>query len=112
MKDEDKSIFESVNDALNRAGIHCAVTFAEAIDMLAAERDKYKRLWEIDKPGPIRMRLTCEGCGTLHVDEGEFSTKRHHTHQCASCGMVWRPAIEDTVGVRFLWGQSEDEETV
>jgi hypothetical protein len=56
---------------------------------------------------PIRMRLHCEACHTLHVDEGEFATKPHHTHQCAVCGLVWRPAIVDTVGVIYLWEQSK-----
>jgi hypothetical protein len=53
---------------------------------------------------PIPMRLCCEGCGKLHIDEGEFATKPHHTHACQSCGMVWRPAVCTTVGVRFLPG--------
>lgn len=53
---------------------------------------------------PIPMRLTCEGCGRLHIDEGEFATKPHHTHACQYCGMVWRPALVPTVGVRFLPG--------
>lgn len=30
--------------------------------------------------------------------------KLHHTHACQSCGMVWRPALVATVGVRFLPG--------
>jgi hypothetical protein len=55
-------------------------------------------------PGPIPMRLTCPACNTLHIDEGEFATKPHHTHACQSCGNVWRPAIVPTVGVRFLPG--------
>jgi len=55
----------------------------------------------------IPMRLPCEKCGELHVDEGEFATKDHHTHQCEKCGLVWRPAIENTRGVRFLWEQSK-----
>jgi len=53
---------------------------------------------------PIRMRLTCEKCGALHVDESLFETKPHHTHACQDCGAVWRPAIVPTVGVRFLPG--------
>jgi hypothetical protein len=43
-------------------------------------------------------------CHVRHVDNGEFATKPHHTHACQRCGAVWRPAIEDTVGVRFLPG--------
>jgi predicted RNA-binding Zn-ribbon protein involved in translation (DUF1610 family) len=53
---------------------------------------------------PVPMRLTCPECGELHVDEGEFATKPHHTHACQHCGAVWRPAIIETVGVRFLPG--------
>lgn len=53
---------------------------------------------------PVPMRLTCPTCNTLHVDEGEFATKPHHTHACQHCGNVWRPAIIATVGVQFLPG--------
>lgn len=52
----------------------------------------------------IPMRLPCPSCGELHVDEGEFATKEHHTHACQECGHVWRPAVVPTVGVRFLPG--------
>lgn len=55
-------------------------------------------------PRPIPMRLVCEGCGELHIDEGEFATKPHHTHSCQHCGLTWRPAVVHTVGVRFLPG--------
>lgn len=60
---------------------------------------------------PIPMRLICPGrnpdgtpCARLHIDEGEFATKPHHTHACQFCGEVWRPAIVPTVGVQFLPG--------
>lgn len=53
---------------------------------------------------PIPMRLVCPRCCALHIDEGEFATKHHHTHACQNCGEVWRPAIVPTVGVRFLPG--------
>lgn len=53
---------------------------------------------------PIPMRLFCDKCGVLHIDEGEFATKPHHTHACQFCGNVWRPAIVATVGVKFLPG--------
>lgn len=52
----------------------------------------------------IPMLLTCPACCARHIDEGEFRTKIHHTHACQECGMVWRPAIVATVGVRFLPG--------
>lgn len=54
--------------------------------------------------GPLHMILNCPACGARHIDEGEFVEKRHHTHACQSCGMVWRPAVEHTLGVQFLPG--------
>jgi rubredoxin len=53
---------------------------------------------------PIPMRLHCPECSELHIDTGEFETKLHHTHACQHCGLVWRPAVVPTVGVRFLPG--------
>lgn len=58
---------------------------------------------------PIPMVLTCPSCGVRHIDEGEFATRPHHTHACQSCGVVWRPAIVPTVGVRFLPGFKNEE---
>jgi hypothetical protein len=58
----------------------------------------------VDSLAPIPMRLTCPECGELHIDEGEFATKPHHTHSCQHCGLTWRPAVVATVGVRFLPG--------
>ena len=55
-------------------------------------------------PAPIPMRLHCPACKTLHIDDGHFATRPHHTHACQVCGMVWRPALVATVGVRFLPG--------
>lgn len=37
-----RALHSSVNEAIGRAGIHCAVTFAEAIDQIAAERDRFR----------------------------------------------------------------------
>lgn len=53
---------------------------------------------------PIPMRIPCPECGELHIDEGEFATKPHHTHSCQHCGLTWRPAVVPTVGVQFLPG--------
>lgn len=50
------------------------------------------------------MLLWCPACGERHYDVGVWMTKPHHTHACQSCGMVWRPAIVPTVGMRFLPG--------
>lgn len=60
-------------------------------------------------PAPIPLRLLCPRCGGLHVDEGEFATKPHHTHACQFCGEVWRPAVVATVGVQFLPGFKNEE---
>lgn len=63
------------------------------------------------KETPIPMRLHCPArlsdgsmCGVLHVDEGEFADRPHHTHACQTCGNTWRPALVPTVGVQFLPG--------
>lgn len=59
---------------------------------------------------PIPMLLTCPSCNARHIDEGDFATRTHHTHACQICGMVWRPAIVATVGMRFLPGfKNEDK---
>lgn len=57
--------------------------------------------------GAIPMLLWCPN-GHRHIDEGKFATKPHHTHACQTCGIVWRPAKVDTVGVRFLPGYKND----
>lgn len=66
---------------------------------------------ELEKLEPIPMRITCPDCGELHIDEGEFATKVHHTHSCQRCGLTWRPAVRATVGVRFLPGFTNDTST-
>lgn len=58
---------------------------------------------------PIKMLLWCPDCGKRHIDLGEFQTRPHHTHACQYCGNVWRPAIEYTVGVKFLPGFKNEE---
>lgn len=68
-----------------------------------AEPEPAGIIWNLP-PEPIPMRLHCPECLALHIDEGEFATKLHHTHACQECGAVWRPAIVNTVGVRFLPG--------
>jgi hypothetical protein len=67
---------------------------------LQDERDALRNV----AAAPIPMRLPCPACGTLHLDDGNFASKPHHTHACQTCGEVWRPAIVDTIGVRFLPG--------
>ena len=60
--------------------------------------------FEVPPSTPVPMLILCPACGERHVDVGEFATKLHHTHACQTCGFVWRPAIINTVGVRFLPG--------
>jgi rubredoxin len=55
----------------------------------------------------IPMLLWCPMCNTRHIDEGEFATKSHKSHECQNCGMIWRPAIVPTVGVQFLFGSKD-----
>lgn len=64
--------------------------------------DKILRTSDLEPPIPVL--LYCPMCHTQHIDEGEFTTKRHTTHSCQNCGLTWRPAIVATVGVRFLPG--------
>ena len=53
-------------------------------------------LLEIDGAGPAPeikpMVMACPHCGTPHVDEGEWETRPHHTHQCQNdlCLLTWR----------------------
>lgn len=60
------------------------------------------------RPPPVSIRLPCPMCSTLHIDEGKWAHKPHHTHACQHCGHVWRPAVVDTVGVQFLPGFKND----
>jgi hypothetical protein len=53
---------------------------------------------------PIPMLIHCPICAHRHIDEGEWATKIHHTHSCQHCGHTWRPAVVNTVGVKFLPG--------
>jgi hypothetical protein len=48
---------------------------------------------------PVRLHLFCNLCGTQHIDEGEWATRPHRTHQCQACCHEWRPADFPTVGV-------------
>ncbi len=55
------------------------------------------------------MLLWCPVCGTRHIDIGRYATEIiHHSHACQNCGMVWRPAIVPTIGVKFLPGFKND----
>jgi hypothetical protein len=64
------------------------------------------------KEAPVSMRLPCPSCHQLHIDDGEYATKPHHTHACQNCGHVWRPATICTIGVRFLPGYKNEDVNV
>ena|GEM_PF-2343382 len=84
-------------------------------DLLASEavrpdRPGSKRLVPVGVPasgsdgleteaGAVEVNIFCPTCSTPHVDEGEWATRRHKTHQCQSCGHEWRPFPFATVGV-------------
>jgi predicted RNase H-like HicB family nuclease len=58
---------------------------------------------------PIPMILTCPVCHGRHVDKARFATHPHRDHQCESCGITWRPATVNTVGVERLYPLEEGE---
>ena len=63
-----------------------------------------------DEPAEaIPLLLWCPDCRARHIDESPWDTKPHHTHACQHCGHVWRPAIVETVGVRFLPGFKNED---
>ena len=76
---------------------HAKERSAQVAQVFAGELDEVN-------PDVIPLYLTCPKCNVRHIDEGEFATKRHHTHSCQSCGLTWRPAVVATVGVAHLPG--------
>jgi len=97
----------------NKRDAELSVARAEALALVeGAQRERDEALAELSRSqeverglrAPIPMRLPCPQCRALHIDEGDFATKPHHTHACQACGEVWRPAVVATVGVRFLPG--------
>lgn len=54
----NESILRSVNEAINRAGIYCAITFVEAIDQIAKERDEARAEVERLKNEPRTTNVT------------------------------------------------------
>lgn len=48
---------------------------------------------------PVPMNLNCPCCNAEHLDEGEWATRPHKTHQCQGCGHEWRPFEYATVGI-------------
>lgn len=105
LRDRDNKIHE-----LEQRLLFAERPFQSKIERLTLEHDKLQRDIETLKATAQHMLLWCPSCGERHYDEGEFATKEHHTHACQHCGMVWRPAIGPTFGVRFLPGFKNREE--
>lgn len=64
-----------------------------------------------DRRVPVPLILYCPKCDGRHIDKGEFAKRPHHTHACQHCGFSWRPAINTTVGVEYLPGFKDNDET-
>ncbi len=74
--------------------------------------------WIDDTPLPLVMYCPA---GHQHIDEGEWATRPHKTHQCqfkvtqligghwGLCGLEWRPADFPTVGVAEPVKQGENK---
>lgn len=52
---ENAQILRTVNDAINDAGIHCAITFAEAIRQIAQDRDKFRDQFQREDKQLLRV---------------------------------------------------------
>lgn len=61
---------------------------------------------EAQAGGAVPLALWCPKCSAPHVDEGEWATRPHKTHQCQSCGHEWRPFPHPTVGVAHVGAPS------
>lgn len=99
-------IYLAVTRAMSRLKTEPPVIEFQLPEMQITPSELDQLVVAMEPPGPqaLPMRIPCPSCGELHVDEGEWATKLHHTHACQKCGQVWRPAVIPTVGVRFLPG--------
>ena len=52
---------------------------------------------------PIPAILFCPACHERHIDRGRFATHPNRDHQCETCGITWRAAKVNTVGVERLY---------
>ena len=62
------------------------------------EEGKMHALRAIKHGEPVPMKLYCPKCYTQHLDEGEWKTRLHKTHQCQACKHKWRDYEIATVG--------------
>jgi hypothetical protein len=96
-------VTEITYEAGRLAHVHVGEGAPSAAQQIAAAIDeRQKKSVAAAAVQPLPIRIHCPSCHELHVDEGEFATRPHRTHQCRTCGMRWEPANVPTVGVRFL----------
>lgn len=90
---ENGTIIAAVNEAVGRAGIHCAVTLWEAVDQIAAERNAaggaLARIGEV---------LAANGCDCDESPEDLASVTDEHClgHQIEAAWRVSHPRKETT----------------
>lgn len=105
MTDQQLEVIVAAVESARIIGMGMFIRSSDDALLLESPRDWTKQT----TPIPIPMRLPCPACGAIHLDVDEFATKPHHTHACQECGNVWRPAVVNTVGVKFLPGfRNED----
>jgi len=67
--------------------------------------DRLQRLAAVEKErdelcdAGVPTVLFCPYCHHLHVDEGEWATRPHRTHECQHCKTTWRPFEVATYGI-------------
>ena len=97
-----QAVIETANRKIASLKAECNQLKEVIADQLDFIEELHQTIQGLEQP--ISLRLECPMCRYPHVDEGEWAIKRHHTHACQQCGNVWRPAVVETVGVRFLPG--------
>lgn len=71
-------IMSNVNDAVNRAGIHCAIYWWEAIDQIAGERDQLRA--DLDRVTGFVRDIADEDCS--YGDECPRGTRHYVCLRC------------------------------
>jgi hypothetical protein len=104
MSEAESAILSRVASSLGTTGEHLFALPDPIRRDVAALLEYYR------DPPPVPITISCPLCRERHIDEGVWATRRHHTHSCQGCGHTWRPAVVDTVGVRFLPGFKNEED--
>ena len=98
--------FEDGRDFCRHASLLIGAAYISADDALKRFQDNslygertFGKVYAAAPAKPAAMTLHCPKCEKLHVDEGEWATRPHKTHQCQHCMHEWRPFEYPTVGV-------------